>query len=947
MTAAAGSGPSRYIYNLTSTTFARIDTFTDSLQVLQSPPITPVGLLDLTFKGYDGYYSRAVSGTTTTIKGSFINGKICKGYKVRILEGANDGAERTITDVSEPIIEDYVVATTISLAGPISITDSSKFWQTNQWRGYQYRVVSGTGKGAIMRILYNNSNTIFFADANYLSLDPRANYFINKSTFAAAADATKTIGVIESQIATVDTPFNISIDDTSKYMVLGGAVYLATATTTAPFYTLYCYDVLSDSWSAKSAYTGIYLSQLGGTAAPAATISLERIGEYAGSYQVGNITSSDITSITDTSLNLEPNRYRNYQLRLANGQYRTIRSNTATTITVYRDFDFVSPVGTTYSIYADNDKLYMSGGGLNTFMKYSIQADTWSQGDIHDYGFVRNITVQHDLENALPVTSLTYTASAGAFNIPAATGYVVGTTTFNHNFKQGDSIAIKGVAQTDYNLTNVQLLSTNYTVTNFVYALTSTPADTTVLTTDATNCLQQSTVLMVDSTKNWITNEHRGKLLFVANNSGSSTENGRLIIGNTSTSLSSVAFAAAHASGSRYRIQDLKTLGAYGGIGNNIFSFTGGITNGTSIITNVSNISAFRLNSPIIAVSGIPLQTRVIGIEPINNLIRISANATGTATLTLTADETLTNGYGTCSNISVKRRNDIPIAINSITYAGGIGTATTFTNHGYSTGDLVNIRGVSLASANDVNYMVTDGTITVTGATTFTYPMAAPTNASATTAGANSTTQLVDSSKNWPANIFCSMRGKIITGTGAGQEFTINSNTSTALVFTGALATAPDSTSVYVIYPAAARSIGHILRYIGNNRDLATKGKYLLSVRGGNTSSIERFNITNNEWEFIDAQPLSFVNDTLGPGTVGAYDGENRLYLQKNTTHRFIYIDVDTEQVDVWGQAPNPSTPGTINAGNRCEIIASEDGLKYLYFQKNDTAEMFRTLLFV
>jgi hypothetical protein len=243
--------------------------------------------------------------------------------------------------------------------------------------------------------------------------------------------------------------------------------------------------------------------------------------------------------------------------------------------------------------------------------------------------------------------------------------------------------------------------------------------------------------------------------------------------------------------------------------------------------------------------------------------------------------------------------------------------------------------------------MVTYSPITVTSPTTFTYSMATPNTSPATAIALNSTSQLVDSGKNWPANLFAGARGRIIAGTGAGQEFTINSNTNSIIVFLTALTTAPDSSSVYAIYPNQARGIGHILRYIGNNSDPDTKGKYMISVRGGNTSNIERFNITTSEWEFVDAQPLSFVSDTLGPGTVGAYDGEDRLYLQKNNTHRFVYLDVNTEEIIPWGQAPNPSTPVTILAGNKCEVVSSEDGIKYLYFQKNDSAEMYRALLFV
>ena len=945
MTAPVNNG--RYLYNINGATFTRFDTFTDTLQALQSLPITPAGLVDITYKGYDGYYSRAISGTTTTINGSFIAGKICKGKKIRILEGVNDGEERTITDVSQPVTVDYVVSTSVSVNSPTSITDNTKSWQPNQWRGYQYRIISGNAKGLIKTIVYNNSNTIFFGDASYLGIDPRSVSFNFKATPSAANDTTKSIGVIEYQTATVDTPFTSPSNDTTKYIVLGGAIWLTTASGTAPFYQFYSYDVLSDQWNVKSAYSTFYLAQMGGTATPANTVSLERIGEYAGSYLSGASTSSTLRTLTDTSLNIVPNRFANYQLRLNNGQTRVIQSHTSDTFTFYRDMDFVSLSGTSFNVYADNDKIFMSGGGAGMLAQYSIQRDAWTQGEIHDSGIVQNISIKRGYEPALAITSINYTASAGAFGNPSNTGFATVTTAINHWFKAGDVISISGVTPADYNVSNISMFNTSGSVTSLVYPLTSAPSDTAISNTDAANVTLVTATVIPDASKNWIVNEHRGKILWSSNNSGSTTSLARFIHSNSSTALSTQSFGTAPAIGSRYHIQDLKSFGGDSVIGTNSYVFTANTTAGSSTLTNVTNISAIKLNTPILSPSNsLPIYTRVIGIEPENNIIRINQNATSTTTLTLTGDERLTNGWNIISNICCFRNGDISIPITSITHAAGTATVTTTIPHNYVAGDLVCVRGVQ-TTGNDNNYNVTYTPLTVTGPSIFTYSMSAPTNNTATAAATTTLAQLVDASRNWPPNLLAGARGRIVAGTGAGQEFTVNTSSPTILTFTSNIATALDSTSIYVIYPNQPRGIGHALRYIGNNSNADTKGKYLVSVRGGNTSNVEKFNITTSEWEFIDPQPFSITNDTLGPGSSVEYDGKDRLYIQQNVNHRFRYIDIDEEEVVPYGQAPNPSTPATINNGNKCEIVTSEDGLQYLYFQKNDSGEMYRTLIFV
>lgn len=68
----------------------------------------------------------------------------------------------------------------------------------------------------------------------------------------------------------------------------------------------------------------------------------------------------------------------------------------------------------------------------------------------------------------------------------------------------------------------------------------------------------------------------------------------------------------------------------------------------------------------------------------------------------------------------------VDVGISTITYAGTTATATTATPHGYATGNLVNIRGATQSQYNG------DFTITVTGASSFTYTMASAPSSNAT-----------------------------------------------------------------------------------------------------------------------------------------------------------------------------------------------------------------------
>jgi Fe-S cluster assembly iron-binding protein IscA len=153
-----------------------------------------------------------------------------------------------------------------------------------------------------------------------------------------------------------------------------------------------------------------------------------------------------------------------------------------------------------------------------------------------------------------------------------------------------------------------------------------------------------------------------------------------------------------------------------------------------------------------------------------------------------------------------------PIGITSITRVGTVATVTTPNPHGLKTGDTVTILG-----ATDALYNASNTTITATGEFTFTYNMAGtPTASPAVATASQSTTVLVDPSKNWPVNF---LQGKILSFTTTAFSQTgglqtvyyhriIASNTATTITF--ATGTAPTAnTTMYLITDSRANGSMH------------------------------------------------------------------------------------------------------------------------------------------
>lgn len=324
----------RYIYMLlNATNFWRYDTIADTYLQLASPGITPATASSMQFAGAQGYYGRVISGTSTTITTGLPN-KSAIGFRIRIVSGKGAGQERIITDVSEPIVADWGGA---SAGAAGSVTDSTKAWTFNNWIGYVVRTTAGTGLNQVRKILYNTNQILTVGDANiyaYENMQPLGPGVLGFVTTPAAGTQYQ----IEASVITVDTAWSVTPDDTSRYVIQSGGIWLASgAAVAAGGLTMQYYSVLEDVWYGKAINNSMI-------PVVASDMSLERFTENSSIWYTGKATTGNTTTLTDATASWTSNQWQNYKCFIWTGtgkaQLANIANNTQTQLT------FSSALGT-------------------------------------------------------------------------------------------------------------------------------------------------------------------------------------------------------------------------------------------------------------------------------------------------------------------------------------------------------------------------------------------------------------------------------------------------------------------------------------------------------------------------------------------------------------------------------------------------------------------------
>jgi hypothetical protein len=264
-------------------------------------------------------------------------------------------------------------------------------------------------------------------------------------------------------------------------------------------------------------------------------------------------------------------------------------------------------------------------------------------------------------------------------------------------------------------------------------------------------------------------------------------------------------------------------------------------------------------------------------------------------------------------------------------------------------------------------------------------------NGTATSGGASA---LTDGTKNWPVNGWANSQVRIVTGTGAGQIRVIASNTATVLTVSSAWTVQPDATSVYVIEgnddvfylmgnnavtmyrfsvsgnawttlaPAAARAgaaaSGATLDWVDNvtswsesspgvygNHVTTTVirqlGRYLYSMRGGGTSTLDIYDIAANTW--ISGVAYGGQMETFNAGS-HSVDINGRIFIQKEATGRVYAFDIAGHDIDPLYLSPMPQAAAV--TGDKMFVQTLNDGAdtgRWLYLLGHSRSEMTRIFL--
>lgn len=260
------------------------------------------------------------------------------------------------------------------------------------------------------------------------------------------------------------------------------------------------------------------------------------------------------------------------------------------------------------------------------------------------------------------------------------------------------------------------------------------------------------------------------------------------------------------------------------------------------------------------------------------------------------------------------------------------------------------------------------------------------------TASAGAATTLTDSTMAWPVNGWANAQVRIISGTGKGQIRTIASNTATALTV-AAWTVNPDATSVYriegnddyfyllgnnavtmyrysisanawtLLAPTAARAgaaaAGFTADWIDGVKSsewtdgtygahysttiLHQNGRYIYSLRGGTTSTLDVYDISANTW--ISGVSYGQQMETFLAGTCSV-DLDGYIYIQKDATGRVYRFDVASNVLEPF--VLNPVPQGAALAGDKMFMSTYSDGgtvINFLYTLGHTRSELTRWLV--
>ena len=682
----------RYIYFLlTAANFWRYDTVTDTYEQLQTPPIAPATWADIEFEQCQGIEGLVLAATATTVTLPAYSSGALKGYDIKIIGGTGMGQRRIISHVNEPIIAETGVVTGVNnVLGALTLTDATKAWTPNQWVGYQVRISFGTGIGQVRRVLYNSATVLTLGDSTLSAQNVWCNPNITNPAVVNTAGA-QSVYVIESSVATVDTPWLVTPDATSQYMVESGVISLYSSAAATPFYTCQYYDIASDTWYIKTANTlNVSAAGTDGTC--------DHAGFAATVWTRGSVTSATSTTLTDTTkdwgINSLAGLYVNLVGGTGEGQLALITTNTNTVLTfaalgvtpdattdyMVEGYDCGTATAGASSSLTDTTKNWpvnrwanfivkiMFGTGKGqyiqilsnttttlTFVKplattpdttstYSIIPDgqktyvmLGGQATTFIYNYADDLMTESRWHDS--GTALSAAVAYGTLRpIGIASAAHVGTnatltTSFPHCLKVGMSVKVAGMTDPNYNTTAT--ITSVPSTTQLTYTMAGTPAVDTLAGV-------QNTTVLTDATKNWTVNQWVGYLVYLtasANTAATGLATGQVaqVIANTANQLILMSAITTPVSGrDRYILTPRATPGM----------FDNGVATGTqstSLLTDTTKASSFNASvsagsttltvNPVTFTASFANNQMTLVTPPVNGILQVGNLISGTGLL--------------------------------------------------------------------------------------------------------------------------------------------------------------------------------------------------------------------------------------------------------------------------------------------------------------------------
>lgn len=617
-------GSDRFIYYLVASTFYRYDVYADTWQQLASPNVAPVSAVTMKYSSRRGYHGRVLSATSNTIRVPGLRGPTLDGTTMMILSGTGQGQERVLTYTGETVHEAGVITGTATntladstkkwqvnqwagyLVGITFGTDATHYkkilyndtttlyisdanlqphdpWNNQPFVAATPYAVPVTTAGSqahyqIMSSTYSVPDWTVIPDYTSFFTTKTGGIFMVSSAAAAPFFTLQYYDVLQDSWQTKTAPQSLilaalgtdfTIERTGKF---GSALITKLGTTSATSRTL------TDS--------GLTLTP--------GSFANHRIQITAGTGIGQNrriVHNSDTTFTVPRNWDVTPDSTSEYEvwpdfdrIYLGGGAAAAIHayspendywmqgqsfddgivSNISVAMNGWMPVGVTSGVRIALGIQAVNSA--PTAGGTNYVIGDVLTCAVGGAGaqvivtSISAGGVVTGIALTNS-----GTTSGYATGTGVATTGGSGTGCTIQITTVGPTvnvvtasatwFKRGDSVTFAGNTDATHNATFTILGVSAVTTTSCTFSIATTAAASM-----ATTNVQSATVI-TDSTKNWVVNEHVGRLVHVMVAGTAPTSQIRWITANTANTLTVASITAAVNGTSKYAIYDSKVFG--------------------------------------------------------------------------------------------------------------------------------------------------------------------------------------------------------------------------------------------------------------------------------------------------------------------------------------------------------------------------------------------------